>query len=245
MSYFEKKCSNCGATIIEGDTFCRTCKTDIEREPESKENLIEGIKVSDWHTFIDKNSSRYVEIFSKNEGKKLFLNMNWAAMFFNFYWMFYRKMYKYAFIFLIISLIFSISTIFVVVTAYKPAINEVNKIIEPYSEFLDEGNGIFSAHSDGSVDVSEILEAATEYDKKMDKILIKLSFSIIVPSLVFGAIFGLFADCIYRRYILRNINYKVGGTSGWSLAGGVVIYLLITRLIESPIVSYLTAKLLE
>lgn len=245
MSYFEKKCPNCGATYIEGDTYCRTCHTAIEQEPVIEEEKLEGIKKSDWHMFIDKNSSRYVEIFSKNEGKKIFFHMNWSAMFFNFYWMFYRKMYKYAFIFLIVSTVFSIAVTLLAVSAVKPDIDEAEKIIEPYSQYLTENNGLYSAYSDSSVDVSVVLEASGKYDRAINAVIAKLSFGIIIPSLGFGVLFGLLADCIYRRYILLNFGRNVGGASGWSLVGGIIIYQAIGNIIVSPLITFVVAKLLE
>jgi len=248
MSYFEKRCPNCGATFIEGDAYCRTCNTPLEYQPISQEAMLEGIKKSDWHLFIDKNSSRYVNVFSKNEGKKVFLNMNWAAMFFNIYWMFYRKMYKYAIIYLIISTVFSITLSALVLPTIKSDILEAQKILEPHNQYLDNSNDLYSAYPDGSVVASEILNLTTpeeEYDNAIDAIMRKWAFRIIVPSIIFNVIFGLLADCIYRRYILRNINYKRGGTSGWSLACGVIIYGLINNIIVSPIVTYIFSKILQ
>ena len=106
MPYYERKCLSCGHTVIKGDTICRSCGARLQdncRYIEKEEDTINGVPISDISLFVDKNSSRYVDIFAKNKGKKIFLNMNWAAMFFNVYWMFYRKMYKYAIIFLIVS----------------------------------------------------------------------------------------------------------------------------------------------
>ncbi len=245
MSYFENKCPNCGATVISGDAYCRTCNTPLEFEPIPEEAMLYGVKKSDWHMFIDKNSSRYVELFSKNEDKKIFLHMNWSAMFFNFYWMFYRKMHKYAFIFLLINTVFSICLTTILTTAIKPDLVEARKIIEPYNQYLEESNGFNVAYSDGSVDVTEILDASSKYDKAVDSILAKMSFWAIIPSIIFNLLFGLLADCIYRSYILKNIQYKRGGTSGWSLAVGVAIYLLVNNVVLSPIVTYMATKILQ
>ena len=244
MSYYEKKCPNCGATVINGDTYCRTCSTPLDFEPTPQEPLLYGIKKSDWHLFIDKNSSRYVEIFAKNEGKKIFFHMNWAAMFFNVYWMFYRKMYKYAVIFLIVSMLFSIGVTAIAVSAVKPAMLEAEKIIEPYSQYIDNTNNLYAAYSDGSIDVNEILTAATKYDREIDAIMGKLSFLIIVPSLIFGTLFGLLADCIYRSYVLRNINRTRGGTSGWSLVLGIALYIFTSEVVLNPIITYFVSKML-
>lgn len=245
MSSFEKKCLNCGVTYIEGDNYCRNCSAPLEHEPFNEEAMLEGIKKSDWHLFIDKNSSRYVEIFSKNEGKKIFFHMNWAAMFFNFYWMFYRKMYKYAFVFLAVSMIFSIALTALVTTALKPAVLDARKIIEPYSEYYNETGNVYPEYYESSMDVSKALEASNQYNKEINSLTTILEFWIIIPSLLFGVLFGLLADCIYRSYILRNIEYKVGGTSGWSMVGGIAVYQLIIRIIESSIILFITAKLLE
>ena len=245
MSYFENKCPNCGATFINGDTYCHTCHAPLNYEPTPQEALLYGIKKSDWYLFIDKNSSRYVDIFAKNEGKKIFFNMNWAAMFFNVYWMFYRKMYKYAVIFLVVSLLYSIGVIAIAVSAVKPAMLEAEKIIAPYAEYLSNSNGHNMAFTDSTVDMTEALNAATKYDHEIDKIIGKMSFWVITPSIVFGTLFGLLADCIYRSYVLRNINRTRGGTSGWSLAGGVLVYMLVNNFIGSPIIAYITTMLLK
>ena len=245
MSYFVNKCQNCGATFINGDSYCRTCHAPLEYAPTPTEVMLNGIKKSEWHLFIDKNSSRYVEVFSKNEDKKIFFNMNWAAMFFTIYWMFYRKMYKYAFIFLAVSMIFSVCLTSLVATAVKPAILEAEKIIEPYSGYYTETGNIFPEYYESLMDVSNAIEARNRYNREIDSIMGKLSFWIIVPSIILNLLFGLLADCIYRRYILRNIEYKQGGTSLWLLAGGVVLSNMVSNMIFSPIITYIVAKILQ
>lgn len=245
MSYIENKCPNCGAPFIKGDSYCRTCEAPLQYTPTSEEATMYGIAKSDWHLFVDKNSSRYVEVFSKNEDKKIFFNMNWAAMFFNIYWMFYRKMYKYAFIYLIITTVFSIGLTALVTATIKPELLEARKIIEPYNQYIDNTNELYGAYSDGTVDMREVLNAASEYDRETNLIMGKFAFWLIVPSITFNVIFALPADCIYRRYILRNIEYKQGGASFWSLAGGVVLYALINNAVISPIITYIVTKILQ
>lgn len=245
MSYFENKCPNCGATVINDDTYCRTCSTPLDYKPTPQEALLYDIKKSDLHLFIDKNSSRYVDIFAKNEGKKIFFHMNWSAMFFNVYWMFYRKMYKYAVIFLIISMLYSIGVTAISATAIKPAMLEAEKIIAPYAQYLNNTNDYNMAFTDGSVDMTEALNAVTKYDRKIDAIIGKMTFWVIIASIVFSTLFGLLADCIYRSHVLHNINRTRGGTSGWSLAGGVAVYLIVSKIIESPLITYVVSKILQ
>ena len=92
----EKKCEYCGATYIVSDGYCRNCWKRLPDAVSPKEELLNGVKKADWHFFIDKNASRYVDIYAENENKKFFLSWNWAAFFFGVNWMCYRKMYKNA-----------------------------------------------------------------------------------------------------------------------------------------------------
>ena len=245
MAYYEKKCGNCAATVIKGDVMCRTCGKLIQndcRYIEKEEDTIEGVPVSDISLFIDKNSSRYVDIFSRNKGKKIFLNMNWSAFFFNIYWMFYRRMYKYAIIFLIVSVMFSIALTSIVCAALKPQIDEPLKIIEPYQDYIDYANENGGAYT-GSP--SGYREAINEYNAAMSMIRAKMTFWIMFPSLCFSLAFGLLADCIYRRYVIKNCRYSEGGTSIGSMILGIAIYQVVTNLIISPIITNIALKILR
>lgn len=249
MLNFENKCSNCGSTIFKEDIFCRSCGYPFESdEREKEESRLYGIKVTELHDFIDKNSSRYVDIFLKNEGKKIFLNMNWAAMFFNFYWMFYRKMYKYAFIFLLITLVFYSTLTAVAAGAFSPAIRKANEITEPYKEYVyvsgtEAYRTVFSV-SDGTVDIEEIDAAISEFNRQIDIISIKLYLSMIIPAVIFAVLFGMLADCIYRRHVLKNIGYKEGGTSFWSAVGGVVVYSIYQNIIATPLITVIITAIM-
>ncbi len=61
---------------------------------ETEEEKINDIGKIEMASFIEINQERYLNIFKKNENRKFFLHMNWAAMFLSIYWMFYRKMFK-------------------------------------------------------------------------------------------------------------------------------------------------------
>ena len=243
MPYYERKCHNCGGTVIKGDTRCRSCGVPLEDDyTKNEEATIEGVPVSDMSLFIDKNSSRYVDIFAKNEGKKIFFNMNWSAFFFNIYWLFYRKMYKYAFIFLIVSMMFSIALTSIVCTAFKPQLDEPLKVIEPYQDYIDYANENGGGYTGAP---SGYREAIDEYKAAISMIRAKMTFWIIVPSLCWSLAFGLLADCIYRRYVIKNYRYKEGGVSGWSLVGGIAIYWFFSNVIVSPIITYIATLILE
>ncbi len=245
MPYYERKCLNCGHTVIKGDTICRACGARLinnVRYIEKEEDTIDGANVSELSLFIGQNSSRYVEIFAKNKGKKIFFNMNWSAFFFNIYWMFYRKMYKYGIIFLIVSMMFSIALTSIVCAAYKPHLDEPLKFIEPYQDYIDYANENGGGYTGSPSGYSEAID---EYKAAMSMIRAEMTFWIMFPSLCMSLAFGLLADCIYRRYVMKNYRYKEGGVSGWSLAGGIIVYLFFSNVIVSPIITYIATLILK
>lgn len=241
----KRKCPNCGSSIITDSDYCNTCGVSISSEAPSKDDMINGIKKSDLHLFIDKNSSRYVDVFSANENKKMFLNMNFAALFFNFYWLFYRKMYKIAFIFLAVYILFAAVTSAAVSFAIKPDVDEANEIIEPYSEYYENPQNFYGDYYDGSIDITELRQAENDYNIKLSSIKRKTVVYFLIPSIIFSVSFGLLADWIYRGFVWRNIETSSGGTSGWSLAVGVATYMVCNQVIINPIITGIITKILE
>lgn len=243
--HLKNKCPNCGSPIVANLPYCTTCGVPIASEAPSKDDMINGIKKSDLHLFIDKNSSRYVDVFSANENKKIFLNMNFAALFFNFYWMFYRKMYKIAFVFLAVYILFAAVTSAAVSFAIKPDVDEANEIIEPYSEYYENPQNFYGDYYDGSIDITELRQAENDYNIKLSSIKRKAIVYFLIPSIIFSVSFGLLADWIYRGFIWRNIETSSGGTSGWSLAVGVATYMVCNQVIINPIITGIITKILE
>lgn len=245
MLYIENKCSNCGAVISVADTYCRTCYNAIERERTPEEAKIEGIAVSEWHLFIDKNASRYVEIFSENKGKRIFFHMNWAAMFFSFYWLFYRKMYRYACLFLLVSTVLSIALAALGAAIIRPDMLKVEQLMEPYMEYVENNDDLYNDVINGVIDIDEVRATIKEYNAAKRSIMGRYVFVVLVPAMLVRVLFGLLADCIYRRHILKTIPYKNGGTSGWALVGGLIIYSLLNQLIAVPLVELIVSAILS
>lgn len=244
MGNFNRRCTGCGTPYSAWDAYCSVCGAKLVQQPPDEAELLEGIPLSDWHVFIDKNASRYMALFVKHKEKKVFFHMNWAAMFFNVYWMFYRRMYKYALLFLAVSLVFSLAVTAGAVLAFKPEFEVAQSIIAPYEPYLGDYDWSYATH--GSFELmAEVRETVGEYNAAVNLVTGKLTFFVVVATLLFHTLFGLLADCLYRAYVRAHIRYTNGGTSGWSLAGGVALYLVFSRLIESPLIQLVTAKLLE
>jgi hypothetical protein len=87
--------------------------------------------------------------------------------------------------------------------------------------------------------------AKSEYNKEINSITAKMGFWLMMPSLIFGAVFGMLADCIYRRFVMKKCRYTEGGTSIGSMIVGIVVYQVATNLIISPIITETALKILR
>ena len=100
-------CIKCGSDLEEGDNFCKACgkKVTVKSEP-SVENITQ--EKNEEHLlrlFIgEKKQDYYLQKWTKGKN-----SWNWAAFFLSFFWLGYRKMYKYIFLFLGIFLIIDLA----------------------------------------------------------------------------------------------------------------------------------------
>ena len=156
--------------------------------PPAEEELLDGVPLADWHTFIDNNASRYMELFQANKNKKVFFHMNWAAMFFNVYWMFYRKMYACALFFMAVSLLVTLAVSTAALVALKPEVEAADRILAPYSQYLEENDG--QLYGDIAV-VNEVQSAQRKYEKAMNVVTRKFIFSVVPGHVLFTGVFGL------------------------------------------------------
>ncbi|MBE6788439.1 MAG: DUF2628 domain-containing protein [Ruminococcaceae bacterium] len=178
------------------------------------EKTINGIPVSRMHKLIEKNSDRYVGIFEKNEDKKVFANLNFAAMFFSIYWFFYRKMYLYGIIFLIAATALSFVSE-VVVTAFFA--DDLASIAQEYTELEEK------LKSGEISDQEVILPSKVKYNAyeskmkslqlKTEAVMAKVGLISFVVTFIIRLVPGLFADCIYRHHLLTNGEKAGGGVS--------------------------------
>ncbi len=131
-------CPNCGLFCKAKDEFCPNCRFPLknhapeqhhgqqvvenpfEGQPSAdaelnhmfeaiyEEDRIDGVPAKDFISIVRQNYSyflRVFKIFSQKAKAKVF---NWAAFFFNFFYFFYRKMYKIGFILLGVYLLSNI-----------------------------------------------------------------------------------------------------------------------------------------
>ncbi|MEG1869950.1 MAG: RING finger protein [Oscillospiraceae bacterium] len=114
----QKKCPSCDAECLSDATACPNCGFVFDKSPDltlySGEKPVEqtqtksaeafsdmdGVDSKDIAVFVRKNPMYYMNVFQYISNKAPMPMINWSAFFFNFFYFFYRKMYKYGFIFL-------------------------------------------------------------------------------------------------------------------------------------------------
>lgn len=224
-----KVCEKCGATYLASVGYCKNCGENVQEDLSKNEVLLEDIKISEWKEYIGKESARYIKVFTKNQGKKVFLSMNWSAFFFGFYWMFYRKMYKFAFWYLAIATVISSLILSIAMIAYTGTFEDYLAKEAAYEKLYEQVKEAYpdAEHREQRHDIIDSHPITAEYraaEKKADTFYI----AVLVPA-VFAEFFSrLFADWAYREHIKRNINNRNGGTSGSSAFVAVVLRNVIT-----------------
>ena len=125
-----KLCKNCGAWVEDDDRFCEHCGNNlssvddpvvIDVEPEVVEaEIIMPPKRYDSpaadarevrERLIGSKTEYYLPRFEKMETLNSITDWNWAAFFFGFWWMLYRKMYVFGAVALVVPELLSVLTI--------------------------------------------------------------------------------------------------------------------------------------
>lgn len=234
------RCHNCGAECSPNEDYCRRCYAQLSQARDvfdaNSDETLNGIPVSDYHEMIEINAARYLGIFRKNENKRVFLHTNWSAFFFSIYWFFYRKMYLYGVLSLLVSVLISIAAILLSVLVFRGEILELRAIQSQY-ESMDISVSDYSAD-----DLGEVIEYQTEVAPKLDALTGKMLVLVCVVYIVMYFVCSLFADCLYRRYLLTKGRETGGGVSGISIVAAIPIVAVanfITEMLSPAILAWI------
>ena len=193
----------------------------------SADETLHGHAKADVISFIDNNNGRYYEIFKRNEDRRFFLNMNWAAFFLSVYWLFYRKMYMIGLIFIVVSGILGSLTAYAAISAFKSEILAIREGYELQTMSCDD------IPTDDFVDYSEMMQGTRELDMQMRRLQAKIFFWGVLPMIILGLLFGGVADCLYRNHIIRKIGDPgAGGVSKGAVFGALALMLLSNSITE-------------
>ena len=181
-------------------------------------SAIEGISPGKLHTFIDRNAMRYIEAFSENKNYKRFTTKNFAAFFFPELWLLYRKMYLYALLKAITSI--CVTVFFISTAVMTPKINEIINSSDSVAVEIPEH---IKQYDDWVVEsyVKEYLRQNSK-DTRLNAIYLGINIVTVAALIIYNLFFSLYADCIYRTFIIRN-RHKKGGVSFISVIIPIVL----------------------
>lgn len=224
-------CPNCNATYSVGTKTCRSCGSTLETgEQLAKANILNGMPLEDWHTFIGKNSSDYIDVFKKNETKHLFFSFNVFAFIFGPYWMVYRKMYKYALIYYVLTIVFTLCFLIAGLAINSPKIIEAVNKFEPYTEYMTFSGKKTSEFPQNEELQKEINEAYDEYEDVINDISLKSALFSRLGNIIVVSVAPFLANCLYREHILNHTVRRKGyvansGSGGVSIGSALALYI--------------------
>ncbi len=99
-------CAKCGMNLPEGAAFCASCEAPAN--PQQTGGTVSGPGIDEIGLFVGKNSGYYQTIFHKFNihGVETFApTWNWAAFLCTFFWMLYRKLYLWALLWFLLTLL--------------------------------------------------------------------------------------------------------------------------------------------
>ena len=211
----EVKCEKCGATIPQDKNYCPECGFSVS----SEEEIIEGISNADLHSFIDNNSSRYIEILEKNKDKNIFVSFNISAGLFGTVWMCYRKMYKLAALLLAVNLFLSALLAFGFMLVCHSELKAFKDYAEKNGISIIRGAEMITADpEDGEITVGDVPDEVAALQDSAKAYASKASVLFLGP----GLLVAIFADWLYREHIKRNKDSGGGVSVPAIFIGGVI-----------------------
>ena len=226
-------CDNCGVLCRQTATYCNSCgksfvKVDSDGITLELDNeLEEGVTYSDARRFIEKNPDRFMDVFKKNKGKKVFFSLNLPALFIAPYWLLYRKMYKNFIICLAGSLVFTLLVTLIVYLCTFSLRSEINS----WLLYLTETLGVADLES---VDFAALLESGVlsdyyHYNSLVNQLSLTLTLWVLISNLIYSIGFSVICDCLYRNFVVQGVKKNAVGGVCWTW---VIVYLAVNLLLS-------------
>ncbi|MBR5134721.1 MAG: DUF2628 domain-containing protein [Clostridia bacterium] len=218
-------CENCGTVGNTDDGYCKNCWKKLVPETEEDDAIIEGIGRSAWKDFIDKNHAYYLPIFEKNEGKKIFVKINWAALFFGTRWLFYRKMYKITAMLYALMAVVSLLLVAVFTLVYAGEVKELQVTVDSYEAYVAAGGETVAYGIHGDAFTPQIVKDGWRAQDRIDTIQMMITlYTSLIVGVVYMLVTGLFGNALYKAHVKKNIHEpRKGGASITSVIFGCFV----------------------
>lgn len=209
-----KICDNCGAHCEAGANYCKNCHLPLSEPDYNDGPVIESIDNDDLKKYIGDNSSYYLRKFAKVKNKNVFMQLNFSALLFGPAWFFYRKMNRFAIMYVAIMFIFMSILSVALPMAFESDIDEYYSAKTAYSDYVNN-DGEVLVFEEGSTAVVGVNEEFTELQdnlKSAQHRIILIYILIALPGLIVNVIFRLYGNAVYKKHIINNIVSSDIGT---------------------------------
>ena len=190
------RCPYCGMPVEPGDRLCKNCGAPLVLMPRTsfasyaadsgfeEQEIIGGNTAGELSAYVRRNVKRYLPLFKKFEnGRKI--SFNFAAFFFGPLWYFFRKMYKFGIIFIIV--LAAASPVFATMS------NKMIDVMEPYQQAMNDR----TLSNEDAIKMMEELVTATRKDFAIGSGLM----------LACNLIFAFLADRLYYKKIRDDFEF--------------------------------------
>ncbi len=195
----ESKCHICGNPVEKGATMCIHCGAVLGSSPLSenysqfsgeaaRDDEIDGQSVADIADAVGTNATRFIMKFRKNRK----VSWNWCAFLFGPYYLLYRKMYRAG----AITLIVSVSLNLICQGFFAEKLTRYVKLINS-SMYSD----LFKGNPFENTGLLTQLAGDPTY-----KAVVPYFFIVFAIAIAVRLFCALFADVLYRQYILRTVK---------------------------------------
>ena len=243
-----KICSNCSTVNSADFTYCKNCGTQLYSQqastnyepsayipPQYRHNSFyekDGVDAKTMSDFVGKNADTYLSKFITMKLNNKRISWHWPVFVLGFllgpvgiaFWFFYRKMYKQAFMFLILGTLLSFGK------TWASFIHPFNTVIEAF--------GIETLMSDADITDSMLLQIGQTFTESVHP----LNSVISIISMAAIILTPMFAFSMYEKFALKRIKTlntrfeldsalsfyisKAGGTSTLAAVLAPIIYYL-------------------
>lgn len=150
--------------------------------------MLDDVTVGDATDFVRVHADKFIPKFKKN--KKL--SWNWSAFFFGPYYLFFRKMFKQGFLFLLINFACQL----LIQTVY---LNQYSALYGKFNQVFAQEN-IEAAKS--SYELLNAFYASSEFKAAIPAIIISFAVSFVI-----SVVIALLANSFYRKKAIESIKY--------------------------------------
>lgn len=173
--------------------------------------MLDDVTVGDVTDFVRVHADKFIPKFKKNKR----LSWNWSAFFFGPYYLFFRKMYKQGFLFLLINFV---CQLFVKTAFLAQEIALTNKFSQIMNALGTNDAQTYAEAFQASNEALQGFYASTEFKAAIPAIIVSFAVSLVVSIVI-----ALLANSFYRKKAIDSVKYIDKKIESINAGGGSVV----------------------